>query len=96
MTGGLQHPGHDYPVDVERPEALVEIETRLENIVASVREIAARAEEQLREVMVAAPGDAAANQHLASISHIPFVIEASRLQISALHALMGQGQRLAA
>jgi hypothetical protein len=96
MTGATQQAGLERAEGAARPEELVEIETRLANIVASVREIAASAEEQLREMMAAAPGDAVANTNLRAISHLPFMIEASRLQISALHALMAQGQRLAA
>jgi hypothetical protein len=79
-----------------KSQPLAEIEASLEKIVASVREIAARAEEHLRDAMSGGEGRRPANSDSLAISHIPFVIEASRLQISALHALMGQGQRFAA
>jgi hypothetical protein len=72
--------------------ATAEIELRLANIIAAVREVAIAAEERLREV---SQHDAAARQP-AGLSCAPYVIEASRVQIGALQALLGQGQRLAA
>jgi hypothetical protein len=72
-----------------KSQPLAEIEASLEKIVASV-------EEHLRDAMSGGEGRRPANSDSLAISHIPFVIEASRLQISALHALMGQGQRFAA
>jgi hypothetical protein len=96
MTGDIHRLRCEGADHEARLETLAEIEIRLESIVASAREIAARAEEHLREATVAPPGDSTQIPHFTSINHIPFVIEASRLQISALHALMGQGQRIAA
>ncbi|MGL4241351.1 MAG: hypothetical protein ACRCTI_09610 [Beijerinckiaceae bacterium] len=83
MDGGLHSP-------------LSDIEDRLAGIIAAVRDVAVAAEELLREISVP---DGALRHDLparVNVNCAPFMMEASRVQISALSAMIGRDQPLAA
>jgi hypothetical protein len=81
---------------------LAEIEARLATIIAMVRDVAASAEELLREMSMPPGQFAMATARRATLDRqfgmtcVPFLVDASRVQIVALHAMIARHQRSAA
>ncbi len=88
---------NDDAATAEAPCTFVgEVEIRLAGIMATVRDVAAAAEELLREASM--PRDARNGRATApaAIGCAPFLLEASRVQITALTAMMQRGHLAAA
>jgi hypothetical protein len=98
MTGDMVTPeSGEVPAasndDVPAAQKLMaEIELGLANIMTAVRDVAIAAEELLRDISLPDGAARAPRPAYATVNCAPFVVEASRVQINALHAMISRRQ----